>query len=279
MASIDLFTIVRENVMEGSPFDIEMRGNSEKDKVFIPRGGSVDIQWKTTDANNVRLEIQMGNANLSKKIENTGHLQIYPLGYTIFFIEADGIKSDKISVFVIANAKSTINPNIPITITPILPVEAPGIGYFKAYPDTITEGKSTILRWEILRADKVVLRAATDPTVEGAVMTGSAYEVAPLIDTTYYLTASNAGGDTTARVDIKVIQKEKVKSPTVVSFVADKTILSSGEKVIEQNLIDMVTPTIAEDSKNIQGSENTYYWWILLIPVAWWMLGNKGGKS
>jgi len=239
----------------------------------ITQGESVTISWDATGAWCAFLSLSRQFTRIYSIFDKTnpkGKIIVSPMVTTIYRLKF--ARRDL----------PDIDQNITVTVKkPVKPVhvEAPGIGYFRAYPDTITKGKSTILRWEILRADKVVLRAANDPTNKGAVMITSTYEVAPLIDTTYYLTASNAGGDTTARVDIKVIQKEKVKSPTVVSFVADKTILSSGEKVIEQNPIDMAPPTIAEDSKNIQGSENTYYWWILLIPVAWWMLGNKGGKS
>lgn len=100
-------------------------------------------------------------------------------------------------------------------------VPAPTITYFKAEPEAINYGQAVTLSWKTADAATVDV----SPSVGRTVGTGNAI-VHPIISTQYTLTATNASGTTTKKINVEVD-----------SFVADKPDLVitdlwlSGDKV------------------------------------------------
>lgn len=112
-------------------------------------------------------------------------------------------------------------------------IEAPGISFFKAYPNIINRGESSELRWETFRAETI--------TLNGTPVNGRMVVVSPIEDTIYTLEASNDGGKTVMQTAVKVIQP----------------IAKTDEKTL----------TVTQSQ-----SDNSNLLWIILAVVGIWML-------
>ena len=117
-----------------------------------------------------------------------------------------------------------------ITVTPAdepepaPPVQAPVISSFAATPDTIEEGQSSTLTWELTGGE------ASSITVDNGVgeVMGNSAEVTPNETTTYTLTAMNEGGEDTAEVTLTVSGAAIVPPEDEVLQAGDLTLTEEG---------------------------------------------------
>lgn len=87
----------------------------------------------------------------------------------------------------------------PPSTTPEPSGRRPDINYFTATPETISLGESVSLSWEVSNATTVTIQ----PSVGGVAPSGS-QQLSPQRDTTYTLTASNAAGDMSSSLTVRV---------------------------------------------------------------------------
>ena len=97
---------------------------------------------------------------------------------------------------------------------------APTIDSFTATPANIGRGSSSTLTWHAVNATQYSIDNGV-----GTVAGGSA-GVAPLVTTTYTLTASGAGGSATAKVTVTV---SNLSRPVISSFTASPTTVAKGQ--------------------------------------------------
>lgn len=109
----------------------------------------------------------------------------------------------------------------------------PKINQFEATPSVINQGEVTYLRWSVSNADSVSI----DNGIGSVALTGE-IPVSPGSTIFYTLTARNFAGETAARTQIIVkgeptTQPEipTVKPPTIVTFYANRLIITPGEPV------------------------------------------------
>lgn len=88
--------------------------------------------------------------------------------------------------------------------------QPPSILAFAANPSAITSGQATTLSWTVNGASNLSIDNGVGD-VTGALVKS----VQPAATTTYTLTASNAGGSTTARVTVAVVSAADTQSPAV----------------------------------------------------------------
>lgn len=102
---------------------------------------------------------------------------------------------------------------VAITVLP----NAPSILSFTASPTTIPIGSSSTLNWNVSGADSVTLSGSAVPASGGQV-------VYPSTTTSFALTASNAGGTSSATVTVNVVQ-----APVISWFSASPTTIYQGD--------------------------------------------------
>ena len=114
---------------------------------------------------------------------------------------------------------------------PPSPVSLPEILSFTASSDSIEEGESVTLRWEI---EGSVTAVSINQGV-GDVTAVDSISVSPIESTTYELTVSNLAGIVTAEISVEVTEAPPPPPPptlpTIISFTASKTNVNSGQKV------------------------------------------------
>ena len=101
----------------------------------------------------------------------------------------------------------------------------PAISSFTATPALIDPGTKVTLAWVSTGADSVKIKDDTDRTLPMGIKLGTdSYSVSPTVTTTYTLTATSFGGDSTAQVTVKV-------KPQLKSFTSNVPAQSAGGKV------------------------------------------------
>jgi hypothetical protein len=141
----------------------------------ITRRGTSTLTWTTTDATAVAIDGDVGVQPLS------GSVVVEPVATTTYTLTATG-------------DGGTTMRQATVTVT-----SGPSI-IFIASPDTILPEQSSTLTWSTQNATSIVIDHGIG-TVDAAGMK----VVAPLVTTTYVITATGSGGTQTASVTVKVI--------------------------------------------------------------------------
>ncbi len=105
-------------------------------------------------------------------------------------------------------------------------IDSPIIDFFILDVNTIDEGESATLSWQVTDADSVTISHGI-----GEVNSSGSHTVSPTETTTYILTASNSGGSVTDSVMITVNPADEEADstiPTIHSFTSDYTLISPG---------------------------------------------------
>jgi hypothetical protein len=109
------------------------------------------------------------------------------------------------------------------TVTVIPAPQPPAISSFTATPATLTEGHSTTLAWNVVRADAISISGI-------GTVTGTSLPVSPSATTIYTLTATNAAGSTTA--DATVTVNPAPEPPVIARFTATPESITSGQSSV-----------------------------------------------
>jgi len=156
----------------------------------------------------------------------------------------------------------------------------PRISKFEATPSVINQGEVTHLRWSVSNADSVSIDNGI-----GSVALAGEIPVSPNNTIFYTLTATNFAGEATARTQIMVTGEPAtqpvtptVTPPTIVTFYANRLIITHGEPVtLSWDVIGATNVTIApigqvnaKDTINLNPANTTTY----VITAT-----NAAGKS
>lgn len=163
----------------------------------IEAGQSATLQWATQGADSVSISPSVGG------VAGSGSRSVTPTVTTTYQLSA-------------SNSAGTSTAQVTVTVTA---VAAPVIS-FAASPATISAGQSATLNWSTQNADSVSIDNGV-----GAQPTSGTLAVTPASTTTYTLTASGAGGSTTASTTVTV---STAPAPTV-SFTATPETIGAGQ--------------------------------------------------
>jgi len=123
-----------------------------------------------------------------------------------------------------------------VVVTP--KVIAPTINYFKAAPDNILTGSSSVLSWEVENATQVSIDNGIGPVQISGFRT-----VNPSVSTVYTLTAVNDTGTQKATAEIKVQQSNFLYNNPVISFFT-ATFLGNGAWELKWNVTNATEVSI-----------------------------------
>lgn len=132
------------------------------------------------------------------------------------------------------------------------PAKKPKVVYFLADKTEIEAGETVTLTWYVLNAAKVEITGIEKVAECEWPLMGKA-EVQPERTTTYVLTATGAGGTTSATVTVNV--KEKA-TPAVINFftVSENEILEGESVTLSWDVSDAVTVTLNSSEVKAKGS-------------------------
>jgi len=164
------------------------------DPQSITLGESSTLSWATTHADSVNIDQGIGSVDLN------GSVAVSPQETTTYTLTAEG-------------PGGTTTENVIVTVIP----PAPTVN-ISADPATILVGETSSLAWSTTYADSCTI----EPDI-GSVDVNGSIQVSPTETTTYTITATNAGGTTTANVAVTVL------FPPTVTISADPTTLMPGE--------------------------------------------------
>jgi serine/threonine protein kinase len=157
----------------------------------VAEGQTVTIRWRVTDAESVVLQ---------------------PFGT----VEASGERTDtpkqSLVYTLIATNKEQKTERSQQVIVSTPPPNAPRVERFTAEPNFFTGGEVNTIRltWETAQADTVTI----EPNIGTVSLNGFQDIPAPAVDIVYVLKAKNAGGETQAQVQIKVLTPTPTASTT-----------------------------------------------------------------
>ena len=141
----------------------------------IQLGASTDLSWSVTNPRSLSISPGVG------QITGTS-ISVKPTATTTYTLTA-------------TTSKGSYTAKVKVTVLP----KPPTISSFTASATSIQSGASTTLKWATKGATSLSI-SPTPGTVKG-----SSAVVNPASTTTYTLTASNAGGKTTATVTVTVV--------------------------------------------------------------------------
>jgi hypothetical protein len=144
---------------------------------------SATLSWSVSDATSVTIAPGIGSVKL------TGTKVVFPNKDSTYTLTAtnDG-----------GSVVETVNVNVLSAETPV--PDKLEINYFKASPDEIKIGESTILSWNVSGATNVTIDHGI-----GSVPISDATRVYPSENTTYTLTATNEAGSVDAEAQVVVV--------------------------------------------------------------------------
>jgi hypothetical protein len=166
----------------------------------ITAGSSTTLIWVTTNATSVSISGGVGS------VATSGSTTVSPATTTTYTLTATG-------------ASGTVTQQATVTVGAVV-VGAPQIVRFEASPLSIAPGASSTLSWTTNNATSVSISSVGTVTANGSTT------VTPAATTTYTLTATNSVGSVSAPVTVTVSGNA---IPTVVSFVANPSAISSGQ--------------------------------------------------
>jgi len=138
-----------------------------------------------------------------------------------------------------------------------VPIDSPVIDFFSVNINTITEGESVHLSWQVTDADSVTLSHGI-----GEVDSSGSQTVSPVETTTYILTATNSAGSVTKSQIVTVNpvnEEEDLSVPIIHSFTSDYTWISPGGSANlswEVSNADSVNIEPVLGNVNLSGSAN-----------------------
>lgn len=153
------------------------------DPAILPEGGGdVTLSWEVEGEGSLNVEISSDNGPDLGPVEPVGSETVTVTETTTFVLNAtddEGGRTAEVTVEVEVNSG-----------------EAPVIGFFEASPETIDEGDSTTLSWNVTGEGGVTVTLMSDKGLELASLPAEgSYTTEPLTeDTTYTLTAENEFG-------------------------------------------------------------------------------------
>lgn len=144
----------------------------QADPAVVEPGGNTTLTWKASGASSLRIDRGVG--------EVTGtSTMVRPAGSTVYTLTATG-------------PGGTTSARASVTLA------GPVIGSFTATPSRIAPGGSATLAWNVTGATSVSINQGIGP------VTGSSVPVTPSNGKRYILTATNAGGSSTATTELQV---------------------------------------------------------------------------
>jgi hypothetical protein len=167
----------------------------------ITAGESATLSWTTTGADSVVI-------NAGPELPLDGSISVSPTATTLYILTATGPAGA-------AQALVTITVNTP---------EPPTVDIFSATPTSTTAGDVAILSWSTTGADSVTI----DNGVGAGLPTDGSRTISPATTTTYILTATGPGGESSANVTITV-DPASPGPPTVDSFSATPNSIAAGD--------------------------------------------------
>ena len=208
----------------------------------INSGETVTLAWNTENADTVVIQPGIG------AVEATGTIRIPVLETTVFTISAS--KGEKV---VTQTRTVQVDDRIPDILT------------FNALPTTIDRGDVSVLSWETLNADDVVITVQSgDGNNIGSVGTSGTSTVAPEVTTTYLLTATNRFGSRSRTVTVQVNED----LPRILNFTANPQEIDPGdfstlvwevEKADEVFIDSGVGPVDPVGQTDVQPADTTFY--------------------
>lgn len=144
----------------------------------ISSGSSTQLEWKTKDANYVKI------APFTGKYNPTGYFSVWPKSTTTYTLTA-------------YNAAGTVSASVTVTVAGSS--AAPVVNSFTANPGTISAGASSTLAWDCSNTSSVSISG-----VAGTFGASGSTSVSPTATTSYALTATGTGGTASASVTVTV---------------------------------------------------------------------------
>lgn len=145
----------------------------------ILAGESSTLTWNVSNATTVTIDQGIGSVS-----KTTGTKSVTPADTTTYTLTATNTAGSRTATCVV-----TVGEN------------PPTIDSFTATPATVKKGEASTLAWSVQNATTITI----DQGVGAVAATGS-IQVSPDDTTTYTLTATNAGGDTTATAQVEVLR-------------------------------------------------------------------------
>jgi hypothetical protein len=182
---------------------------------FIDAGGSSNLEWFVTNANEVSINQGIGN------VATYGSKSVKLDATTIYTLTAN-------------NGAGTTSMSLTVTVSSD---GKPVISRFTASPQFITTGGTSTLQWQVAGANTIFI----DPAI-GAVDASGTEEVMPDVTTTYSLSATNDNGTTTATA---VVTFSTVNLPVIENFTVNpSSVYVGGSATISWNVSNADTITI-----------------------------------
>jgi hypothetical protein len=170
----------------------------------IHSGTSSTLNWSATGATSI--QISPGSFTSTS---SSGSTSVSPTATTTYTLTA-------------TNSAGSVTSTATVTVT-ANPTK-PTINSFTAAPTSISSGSSSALTWSTSGATSISI---TPGTFTSSSATGST-NVSPSATTTYTLTATNAAGSVTSTASVTVTANPPPSKPTINSFTAAPTSISSG---------------------------------------------------
>ncbi len=154
--------------------------------------------------------------------------------------------------------------------------ELPEILSMTADPTTIVEGDKTELRWEVTDANATLKLAPL-----GLAVIGNSIEVAPVVTTTYTLTATNAAGITFRDVTVSVVPKSADAAPeTPAEVTAADWVVATGNLAGEPSQCGTLTSVSADPvTGQVIAGVAAGGLWSLGDDGSWTQLGQGAGSD
>lgn len=185
--------------------------------VNIAAGNAPVISSFSTSAASIALG---GSATLSWAVTNATSISISGIGVVTGTTQVVTPKSNTTYILTATNNNGTTISSVIINI-----IAVPIISTFTASATSITVGDSIALSWSVMNATSITISGI------GAV-TGTTQVVAPIVDTTYILTAIGLGGTATNTLKILVKAATVVVTPPVVIVPTPATRFASFQNVM-----------------------------------------------
>jgi hypothetical protein len=173
---------------------------------IINPGSSTTMQWDVSGADSIFINQGIGD------VQPLGTMTVSPPFTTSYTITAANYYGSVTSL-----ATAIVNPA----------AGAPVIVSFKATPNSITAGNSSILQWSITGAASVSIDQGI-----GAVASAGTQSVSPTVTTTYTVTATNSSGSAVATTRVVVSPANGL--PVIISFISNPTGITTGHSSILQ---------------------------------------------
>ena len=211
------------------------------DPAILPEGGGdVTLSWDVAGEGSLSVEISSDNGPDLGPVEPVGSETVTVTETTTFVLNATDDEGER-------TAEVTVEVEVSSG-------QAPVIGLFEASPETIDEGDSTTLSWNVTAEGGVTVTLTSDKGLELASLPAEgSYTTEPLTeDTTYTLTAENEFGSVSSDpVTVTVISAPPPPPPGHITLLIAGQSNASGEG-------EMTNPL--EAFPEVQMLGNNYVW-------------------